>query len=209
MASHWVGTWSATPAPADGVALSSPTIRMFPRVSIGGDTIRVRLSNAAGTGDLTIGRRMWRSVARAPVSGPAPTGCEFNGSASVKIPGGAFVVSDPVSLTVAPLEDLAVSIYVPGEIPASFGVTGRYARHSITCRRRAISPDGGHVRKPRDRRLVLPVRHRCPGVARRRRDRRTGGIRSPMATFRRTMRFAAGRINWRGGSSRAAANCSA
>ena len=24
MASHWVGTWTATPAPADGVALSSP-----------------------------------------------------------------------------------------------------------------------------------------------------------------------------------------
>src|SRR5882757_6968761 len=54
-ASHWVGTWAATPAPAEGVALSSPTIRMFPRISVGGDTIRVRLSNAAGTGDLVIG----------------------------------------------------------------------------------------------------------------------------------------------------------
>jgi hypothetical protein len=36
------------------MALSSPTIRMFPRISIGGDTIRVRLSNAAGSGDLVI-----------------------------------------------------------------------------------------------------------------------------------------------------------
>ncbi len=41
-AENWVGTWAATPAPADGVALSAPTIRMFPRVSIGGETIRVR-----------------------------------------------------------------------------------------------------------------------------------------------------------------------
>ena len=49
MSRHWVGTWTATPAPAEGVALSAPTIRMYPRISIGGDTIRVRLSNAAGT----------------------------------------------------------------------------------------------------------------------------------------------------------------
>ena len=46
MSSHWVGTWTATPASADGVSLSSPTIRMFPRISIGGDRLRVRLSNA-------------------------------------------------------------------------------------------------------------------------------------------------------------------
>ena len=46
----------------------------------------------------------------------------------MKIPAGSFVVSDPVSLPVAPLEDLAVSIYIPGDVPASFGVTGRYAR---------------------------------------------------------------------------------
>ena len=54
MSQHWVGTWAATPAPAEGVALSSPTIRMYPRISIGGDTIRIRLSNAAGKGDLVI-----------------------------------------------------------------------------------------------------------------------------------------------------------
>ena len=74
MASHWVGTWAATPAPADGVALSGPTIRMFPRISIGGDTIRVRLSNAAGTADLVMARRTWRSAARGPAIRPGPIG---------------------------------------------------------------------------------------------------------------------------------------
>src|SRR5271165_2117312 len=129
MASHWVGTWTATPAPADGVALSSPTIRMFPRISIGGDTIRVRLSNAAGTADLVIGAtHVAKRGAGAGIRPDADRVATFNGSGSVKIPTGSFVISDPVSLTVAPLEDLAVSIYVPGEIPASFGVTGRYAR---------------------------------------------------------------------------------
>lgn len=129
MTSHWVGTWTATPAPADGVSLSSPTIRMFPRVSIGGDTIRVRLSNAAGTGDLVIGStHVALRGAGAGIKPGTDRVATFNGSASVKIPAGSFAISDPVSLEVQPLADLAVSIYIPNDIPASFGVTGRYAR---------------------------------------------------------------------------------
>ncbi len=132
MASHWVGTWSGrTPAPADGVALSSPTIRMFPRVSIGGATIRVRLSNAAGTGDLIIGTThvAKRAAGAAIQAQHRDRTVTFNGSGSVKIP--CRVVRGQRSgfcCPVAPLEDLAVSIHVPGDIPASFGVTGRYAR---------------------------------------------------------------------------------
>ena len=127
--SHWVGTWTSTPAIADGVSLSSPTIRMFPRVSIGGDRLRIRLSNAAGQGDLVIASTHVAIRAKGAAVQPATDRVvTFNGSASVKIPSGAFVISDPVALRVEPLQDLAVSLYVPGEIPASFGVTGRYSR---------------------------------------------------------------------------------
>ena len=45
---HWVGTWTTAPAPAEGVALSNHTLRMNVRASLGGDTLRVRLSNAYG-----------------------------------------------------------------------------------------------------------------------------------------------------------------
>ncbi len=129
MTSHWVGTWTATPAPADGVSLSSPTIRMYPRISIGGDTIRVRLSNAAGTGDLVIGStHVALRGAGAGIRPGTDRVATFNGSGSVKIPAGSFAISDPVALEVRPLEDLAVSIYIPNDIPASFGVTGRYSR---------------------------------------------------------------------------------
>jgi lysophospholipase L1-like esterase len=129
MALHWVGTWTATPAPADGVALSSPTIRMFPRLSIGGDTIRIRLSNAAGTADLVIASTHVARRAAGPAIVPATDRVvTFNGSGAVKIPAGAFAISDPVSLAVSPLDDLAVSIHVPNDLPASFGVTGRYSR---------------------------------------------------------------------------------
>ena len=129
MTSHWVGTWSATPAPADGVSLSSPTIRMFPRISVGGDSIRVRLSNAAGQGDLVIAStHVAIRAGGAAIRPETDRVVTFNGAAAVKIPAGAFAISDPVALTVAPLQDLAVSIHIPNDIPASFGVTGRYSR---------------------------------------------------------------------------------
>jgi lysophospholipase L1-like esterase len=126
---HWVGSWAATPALAEGVALNSPTIRMFPRISIGGDTIRVRLSNAAGTGDLLIAST--HVAVRSQGVGIHPDSdriVTFNGSDSVKIPAGAFAISDPVTLQVMPLADLAVSLYIPEDLPTDFGVTGRYAR---------------------------------------------------------------------------------
>ena len=128
---HWVGTWTSTPAPADGVGLSSPTIRMFPRISIGGDTIRVRISNAHGNDKLTIGaahvalRALGGGTAIRPDTDRVLT---FGGATSAVIPTGAFLISDPVLLKVAPLADLAVSLYIPGEITPAFGVTGRYAR---------------------------------------------------------------------------------
>src|SRR5947207_3146212 len=53
--SHWVGTWTAAPAPAEGAAFSNHTLRMIPRVSIGGSRLRVRISNGHGTRPLTIG----------------------------------------------------------------------------------------------------------------------------------------------------------
>ena len=52
---HWVGTWATAPAPAEGAAFSNQTLRMNARVSIGGRTLRVRLSNAYGTRPLAVG----------------------------------------------------------------------------------------------------------------------------------------------------------
>ena len=53
---HWVGTWATAPAPSEtGVGFDDHTLRMHPRVSIGGDTLRVRVSNAYGHGTLAIG----------------------------------------------------------------------------------------------------------------------------------------------------------
>jgi lysophospholipase L1-like esterase len=128
---HWVGTWTASPAPADGVALASPTIRMIPRVSLGGETIRVRFSNAHGTGTLHIGAATIARPARgAAVQPGSRRRLTFNGAPGATIPAGALLLSDPLDFRVAPLGDVAVSVHLPAEIPASFGVTGRYARQT-------------------------------------------------------------------------------
>jgi hypothetical protein len=55
----WVGTWAAAPAPTEGVVgFNNQTIRLNPRLSIGGERLRVRISNAYGNRPLIIGAAM-------------------------------------------------------------------------------------------------------------------------------------------------------
>src|SRR5262249_35109663 len=135
---HWVGTWTAAPAPAEGAAFANHTLRMIPRVSIAGSALRVRISNAYGTRPLRIGAACvgLRSAGPAIVPG-SNRKITFGGEAGATIAVGALVVSDPVELTFAPLSDLAVSVHLPDDLPASFGITGRYARQT-----NYISPPG-------------------------------------------------------------------
>ena len=135
---HWVGTWTAAPAPGEGAAFNNHTLRMMPRVSIGGRVLRVRISNAYGTRPLTVGA----AYVGVRGSGPAVVAgsnrrLTFGGESSATIAAGALLISDPVELEVAPLSDVAVSVHLPGDLPASFGITGRYARQT-----NYISPPG-------------------------------------------------------------------
>jgi lysophospholipase L1-like esterase len=129
---HWVGTWTAAPAPAEGVVgFNNQTIRLNPRVSIGGERFRVRISNAYGSQKLMIGAGHIglrdKGPATVPSSGRKLT---FGGAEGAVIAAGAVLFSDPVELSVGPLADLAVSIYLPGEVLANFAITGRYARQT-------------------------------------------------------------------------------
>jgi lysophospholipase L1-like esterase len=136
---HWVGTWATAPAPSEaGVGLNNHTVRMHPRVSIGGDTIRVRVSNAYGTGPLAVGAAYIGLRAQGPAMVPGSVRqLTFGGAETTTIAAGALVLSDAVQLDVPPLADLAVSVYLPGVIPPSFQISGRYARQT-----NYISPPG-------------------------------------------------------------------
>jgi lysophospholipase L1-like esterase len=145
---HWVGAWTTAPAPAEGAAFSNQTLRMTARTSLGGGKVRVRLSNAYGSRKLTVGAAHigLRDTAAGIVPG-SDRKLTFGGAETTTIAAGALLVSDPVAFDLPPLADVAVSIYLPGDVPANFGITGRYARQT-----NYISPPGDFAGS-----VVMPV----------------------------------------------------
>jgi lysophospholipase L1-like esterase len=135
---HWVGTWTAAPAPADGVAFSNHTLRMNVRASLGGDTLRVRLSNAHGQRPLVVGAARVGLRERGPAIVPgSDRALTFGGATRATIAAGSLLVSDPVALPLPALGDLAISVHLPGDLPAAAGITGRYSRQTSY-----VSPPG-------------------------------------------------------------------
>jgi lysophospholipase L1-like esterase len=145
----WVGTWAAAPAPAEGVVgFSDVTTRMNPRISLGGDRLRVRISNAYGNRKLSIGAAHIALRDKGPGIVPgSDRRVSFGGEDGAVIAAGAVLFSDPVELNAPALADLAVSFYLPGEVPANFAITGRYARQT-----NYISPRGNFAAE-----TVMPV----------------------------------------------------
>lgn len=122
-ATSWVRTWEAPPVEIQTawpghpiVPMSDVTFRMVARVSAGGRSLRLRLSNEMTDAPLAIGAV---HVALAGPDGTPQPGTDrivtFAGLAAPTIPAFAPLESDPVALTVPPLSKLVVSIHVPGE----------------------------------------------------------------------------------------------
>jgi lysophospholipase L1-like esterase len=132
---QWVGTWSASPS--DGATgFNNQTLRLIVHTSIGGDDIRVRLSNLFGAQSLVIGAaHVAISSGGAGIVPGSDRPLTFSGASAITIPPGALVLSDPVELRVQPLSNLAVSIYVPGD-------TGPATEHSLGMQTNYISGPG-------------------------------------------------------------------
>lgn len=117
---HWVGTWAASPVNAEGVNIrlfSGVTLREIAHISLGGDQIRLRFTNEFGLDPLTLSDVHVALGAGGGTIQPASDhAVTFGGATSVSISPGGVVYSDPVSLTVAPLADVAVSFYVPPQV---------------------------------------------------------------------------------------------
>jgi len=120
----WVTTWAATPAPRWGEelppafnvpeTLADQTVRQIVRTSVGGDQLRIVISNEFGTRPLTIGAAtVALSAGESAIDPVALRIVTFGGQSSVVIPPGAPFVSDPVDLATKPLSSIAVSFYLP------------------------------------------------------------------------------------------------
>ena len=132
--SAWVGTWSASlHAPIQGVPppeFNNQTLRLIVHVSLGGRQVRIRLSNAYGTGPLPIGDvHVAISTTGAGILAGSDSVVTFAGQGSVTIPPGGLVVSDPVNLVVPDLTNLAVSIYLPAD---TIGVTQHFLAQQVS-----------------------------------------------------------------------------
>ncbi|MFF4348181.1 RICIN domain-containing protein [Streptomyces sp. NPDC001530] len=119
---HWtltqltrVGTYTAG-LMKNGPSFTNQSIRMVAHTTVAGSMLRVRLSNLYGTAPLTIDAVDVAQQSSTP--GTAVPGTHhtvtFNGNASVTIPAGQDVASDPIPMAVAADTNQLVSIHLPG-----------------------------------------------------------------------------------------------
>ncbi len=122
----WVATWAAAPTtvpPTPPAVLEDRTVRQVVHCSLGGDEVRIRISNEFGETPLHLGAvrvavRAGSGASTATVPG-TDRPVTFGGRAAVTVPAGAPLVSDPVRLRLAPGGDLAVSLYLPDRTPVT------------------------------------------------------------------------------------------
>jgi lysophospholipase L1-like esterase len=111
----WVTAWGTSQQVLAETRITNATVRMIARVTIPGDSVRIRLDNTFGTEPVTIGRAyVGYRIQGAALAAGSNRPLVFAGASAVTIAPGGSVWSDPVRLPVLAQQDLAVSLYVPG-----------------------------------------------------------------------------------------------
>lgn len=106
-----------TTAPA-APSFDNQTIRQVVRLSLGGDTLRIKVSNRFGKTAVTFsGVRVARSNGGSAIEATSDRAVTFGGQASVSLAAGAESISDPVALPVAALSHIAISSYFAAPTP--------------------------------------------------------------------------------------------
>ena len=124
---HWIGTWSASPealpTASDTPIKADTTYREIVHVSVGGPTVRVVLTNELGLEPLTVkAAEIAISAGGSTIDPSAAKALRFGGQASVTLPAGTIMVSDPVDLKIPALSNIAVSLYIPAQAISQISV---------------------------------------------------------------------------------------
>lgn len=117
--SHWVGSWACSqqrPEPQNALApedLRDATLREQVHLSLGGEQLRVHISNAFGTEplQLTAVHIARPGIAAGTIDASTDRALAFAGAANVTVPAGAEYLSDPIAFHVAALSDLVVTLH--------------------------------------------------------------------------------------------------
>jgi len=140
---HWVGTWATAPVsqpPGPAVNVNNQTLRQIVHISVGGEQVRIRVSNAFGTAPLIVGAaHIARRDANELIVAGSGRSLTFSGNAHITIPAGAIAVSDPVRIDAPALSDLAIDLYLPGDTGAT---TSPLTRHTGALQTNYVSAEG-------------------------------------------------------------------
>jgi lysophospholipase L1-like esterase len=109
----WVTAWGTSQQGLGATKITNATVRMIARVTIPGDSVKVRLDNTFGLGPVVFGRAsIGPRVRGAALATGTIKALTFGGNGSVTVPAGATVESDPIPFHVDAQQDIAVSLFV-------------------------------------------------------------------------------------------------
>ena len=135
----------APPGPPP-VTPNNQTLRQIVRTSIAGTRARVVFANTFGTAAVNIGAA---SIAlRDKESALVPASIRkltVNGSAAFRIPAGGVILSDPVDLSLPAFADLAIDVFVPGDLGSG---SSPITFHNGANQTSYVSATGNHVGEP-------------------------------------------------------------
>lgn len=126
----WVATWQASPQPVWSSDFLFPTnvppvmhdqtVRQVARISLGGQRLRIVLSNTYGREPVVVGKAtLARPTADGMLVADSLRPVTFGGLAMATILPGASLVSDPVELMAPDLSQVVVSFHLPDVTPVS------------------------------------------------------------------------------------------
>src|SRR6185503_15517585 len=130
--------------------LRDATLRQVVHLTLGGSTLRVRISNRFGTAPLHFtGVHIARpeSAASAKIVAETDKALTFSGAADVIVPAGADYVSDPVHFPVAPLSDIAITLRIDLRPDRQTGHPGSRATSYVTHGEQLSAPDFPDAKK--------------------------------------------------------------
>jgi lysophospholipase L1-like esterase len=118
------------------------TIRQIVRTTIGGDRVRIRISNEYGDRPLVVGAaHVALRTTASTIDAASDRALTFGGKPAVVVRAGAVVTSDPLAYAVPQLGDLAVSLYLPDSARTS-------TRHALAVQTTYVSRSGNQVASP-------------------------------------------------------------
>lgn len=140
----WVGTWSTAPQLVEphnnppNPGLTNNSIRQIFKISIGGDSLRMRFTNEFSSSPVTMKEvHLALSTGADSIEQSTDTILLFNGEQEVTMDAGSYVMSDPFAFSVDSLSTLAVTIYFgqtssdvsghPGSRTTSYILTGNHS----------------------------------------------------------------------------------